>query len=60
VEAIIDLVSDWAGSREAAGVWYCTQPLAAFGGRTAESLVKAGEATALCSYLDSLGLGGFA
>jgi hypothetical protein len=60
VEAIIDLVSDWAGSREAAGVWYCSQPLAAFGGRTAESLVKSGEARALRSYLDDLATGGFA
>ena len=60
MEAIIDRVSEWAGSREAASVWYRVQPLAAFGGCTAESLVNAGQVRALRDYLDDLGMGGFA
>lgn len=60
MEAIIDRVSEWAGDREAASVWYRLQPLAAFGGRTAESLVKAGQAKALQDYLDRADDGGFA
>jgi hypothetical protein len=39
--------------------WYRAQPLATFGGRTAESLVKSGEATAPRDYLDHMALGGY-
>ncbi len=40
--------------------WYRAQPIAAFGGRTAESLVKTGQASALRDYLDHIAMGGFA
>jgi hypothetical protein len=57
---IVSRVSDWAGGKEQAMAWYRAQPIAAFGGRTAESLVKEGQAGALRDYLDHIALGGFA
>lgn len=57
---IISRVSDWAGGKEQAMAWYRAQPIAAFGGRTAESLVKDGKAAAVRDYLDHVALGGFA
>ncbi len=57
---ILTRVSDWAGGPAQAMAWYRSEPIPAFGGRTAESLVKSGEATALRDYLDSIALGGFA
>ena len=57
---IINRVSEWAGGKEQAMAWYRAQPLPAFGGRTAESLVKSGQAGALRDYLDHLASGGFA
>ncbi|KKX34358.1 antitoxin Xre/MbcA/ParS toxin-binding domain-containing protein [Rhizobium sp. LC145] len=57
---IIHRVSDWAGSERQALAWYRAEPLPAFGGRTAESVVKNGKAAALRDYLDHLALGGFA
>ncbi len=57
---IISRVSDWAGGKEQAMAWYRAQPLPAFGGRTAEALVKDGKAAAVRDYLDHMALGGFA
>lgn len=57
---ILSRVSDWAGGKEQAMAWYRAQPLSAFGGRTAESLVKSGQATALRDYLDHIAIGGYA
>lgn len=57
---IVSRVSEWAGGKERALAWYRSQPIAAFGGRTAEALVKTGKATALRDYLDHLAMGGFA
>jgi hypothetical protein len=57
---IIARVSDWAGGQRRAMAWYRAQPIAAFGGRTAEALVKDGNAAALRDYLDHLAQGGFA
>lgn len=56
---IISRVSDWAGGKDQAMAWYRAQPLPAFGGRTAEALVKDGKAAALRNYLDHMALGGF-
>jgi Protein of unknown function (DUF2384) len=53
-------VSAWAGGREQAMAWYRAEPIPAFGGRTAEQLVKSGQAGALRDYLDSVAMGGFA
>jgi ribosome-binding protein aMBF1 (putative translation factor) len=57
---IVGRVMDWAGSKEQGMAWYRAQPIPAFGGRTAESLVKDGKAAAVRDYLDSIALGGFA
>jgi DNA-binding XRE family transcriptional regulator len=57
---IIGRVTEWAGGKEQAMAWYRAQPLPAFGGRTAESLVKEGKAAAVRDYLDHMALGGFA
>jgi antitoxin Xre/MbcA/ParS-like protein len=57
---IINRVAEWAGGKQQAMAWYRAQPIPAFGGRTAESLVKSGQAGALRDYLDHIALGGFA
>ncbi|MER8884760.1 MbcA/ParS/Xre antitoxin family protein [Mesorhizobium sp. M0816] len=57
---IISRVTEWAGGKEQAMAWYRAQPLPAFGGRTAEALVKDGKAAAIRDYLDHMALGGFA
>ena len=57
---IIGRVSAWAGGKEQAMAWYRAQPIPAFGGRTAESLVKSGQAGPLRDYLDHIAMGGFA
>jgi hypothetical protein len=57
---IISRVTEWAGGKEQAMAWYRAQPLPAFGGRTAEALVKDGKAGAVRDYLDHMAVGGFA
>jgi uncharacterized protein (DUF2384 family) len=57
---IVDRVADWAGGKDQAMAWYRAQPIPAFGGRTAESLVKDGKAADVRNYLDHVALGGFA
>jgi len=57
---IVGRVSDWAGGERQALAWYRAAPLPAFGGRTAEALVKEGKAGAVRDYLDHVALGGFA
>jgi hypothetical protein len=57
---IIGRISAWAGGKEQAMAWYRAQPIPAFGGRTAESLVKSGHAGPLRDYLDHIAMGGFA
>ena len=57
---ILTRVSAWAGGGAQAMAWYRAEPIPALGGRTAESLVKSGQAGQLRDYLDSIALGGFA
>jgi hypothetical protein len=57
---IISLVQGWAGSPAQAMAWYRAEPIPAFGGRTAEALVKSGHATAVRDYVDHLATGGYA
>ncbi|MEI9990941.1 MAG: MbcA/ParS/Xre antitoxin family protein [Rhizomicrobium sp.] len=57
---VINRVSEWAGGKDQAMAWYRAEPIPAFGGRTAESLVKDGKAAAVRDYLDSIAMGGFA
>lgn len=57
---ILGRVAEWAGGKDQAMAWYRAEPLPAFGGRTAESLVKDGKAGAVRDWLDHVALGGFA
>jgi uncharacterized protein (DUF2384 family) len=57
---ILGRVVDWAGGEKQAMAWYRAEPLPAFGGRTAESLVKDGKAAAVRDFLDHVATGGFA
>jgi uncharacterized protein (DUF2384 family) len=57
---IISRVRAWAGGEAQAMAWYRSQPIPALDGRTAEALVKSGQATAVREYLDHVALGGFA
>jgi uncharacterized protein (DUF2384 family) len=57
---IVGRVTHWAGGKDQAMAWYRAEPIPAFGGRTAESLVKDGKAGAVRDYLDHVALGGFA
>lgn len=57
---IIGRIADWAGGERQAMAWYRAEPIPAFGGRTAELLVKDGKAAAVRDYLDHVATGGFA
>jgi hypothetical protein len=57
---IVARVRDWAGGEVQALAWYRCQPIPALDGRTAEALVKAGQAGAVRDYIDHIALGGFA
>ena len=57
---IIHLIQTWAGSAPQAMAWYRAEPIPAFGGRTAEALVKSGHAAAVRDYIDHLATGGYA
>jgi len=57
---IINRVLPWAGSVPQAFAWYRSQSLPSFGDRTAEDLVKEGQAEAVKSYLSRIAVGGYA
>jgi hypothetical protein len=57
---IVGRIAGWAGGEKQAMAWYRAEPIPAFGGRTAESLVKEGKAAAVRDYLDHVATGGFA
>ncbi len=57
---IIGRVQGWAGSPAQAMAWYRAEGIPAFGGRTAEALVKSGQAGAVRDYADHLATGGYA
>lgn len=57
---ILGRVMKWAGGEKQAMAWYRAEPIPAFGGRTAEFLVKEGRAAAVRDYLDHVATGGFA
>lgn len=58
--SILKSVESWAGDERAALAWYLGYRIPAFGGRTAEQLVKDGKAGAVRDWLDTVALGGFA
>lgn len=57
---IVGRIAGWAGGEKQAMAWYRAEPIAAFGGRTAECLVKEGKAAAVRDFLDHVATGGFA
>ena len=57
---IVGRIVDWVGGEKQAMAWYRAEPIPAFGGRTAEALVKEGKAAAVRDYLDHVATGGFA
>jgi transcriptional regulator with XRE-family HTH domain len=57
---IIARVLPWAGSVQQAFAWYRAQPLPSFGDRTAEDLVKEGQAEAVRRHLARIAVGGYA
>lgn len=57
---ILRRIEDWAGGPAQAMAWYRAEPIPAFGSRTAESLVKSGDAAALRDHLDRVATGGYA
>jgi hypothetical protein len=57
---ILRRVEEWAGGPRHAMLWYKSEPIPAFGGRTPEALVKTGYAASLLDYLDNIGTGGYA
>ena len=57
---VVGRIAGWAGGERQALAWYLSEPIPAFGDRTAEYLVKDGKAAALRDYLDHIALGGFA
>ncbi len=57
---VINRALPWAGSAPQAFAWYRAEPLPSFGDRTAEDLVKAGQAEAVKAYLRRIALGGYA
>lgn len=56
---ILEKIEPWAGSQNAAWVWYRTYPIAALGGLTAENLVVEGRTNELIQYLEHIREGGF-
>jgi hypothetical protein len=57
---IINRILPWCGSVMQAYAWYRSQPLPSFGDKTAEDLVKEGQAEAVKKYLSRIAEGGYA
>lgn len=57
---IIHRISKWAGGDEKARFWFRSEGIPAFGGRTAEALVREGRAVEVRDFLDHVAMGGYA
>lgn len=57
---IIHRISQWAGGDDKARYWFRSEGIPAFGGRTAEALVRQGRAAEVRDFLDHVALGGYA
>lgn len=57
---IINRVAQWSGGVGRAFAWFRSQPIPSLGDRTAEELVKAGQAAAVKAYLARIAAGGYA
>jgi uncharacterized protein (DUF2384 family) len=60
IAGIITAATELTGDRARAIVWFRHQPLAGFGGRTAEALVADGHADAVKQHIEMLRDGGYA
>lgn len=60
IQAILDKIEPWAGSRSSAWAWYQTHPISALGGLTAQQLVAEGRAYEVIAFLDHIHQGGYA
>ncbi len=60
VVEIISKITPWAGSEQLAMAWYRNEPIAAFGGFTAENMIVQGKPEAVRQYIEHITLGGFA
>ena len=60
VAEIVNRILPWCGSIQQAFAWYRSQPIPAFGDRTAEELVRAGRSEHVKSYLAGIAIGGYA
>lgn len=60
VVEILNRVSHWTGSDLQAYAWYRSEPLPAFGQRTASDLVAEGLAEAVKTHLSRIAVGSFA
>ena len=57
---LLERVMPWSGDFQTAYDWYCSRPIAGFGGKTAQDLVQEGRASAVEAYLDRIAAGGYA
>lgn len=56
---IIHRITEWAGGPAEARLWFRSEGLPEFGGRTAEALVNEGRSAEVRDFLDHVALGGF-
>lgn len=59
IAEIINAVLPLAGSVSHAFAWYRSQCLPSFGDRTAEDLIREGQAEAVKAYINRVGIGGY-
>ncbi len=57
---IINRVTEWSGSVGREFAWFRSQPLASFGDKIAEDLLKEGRAQDVKDYLSRIAAGGYA
>jgi hypothetical protein len=57
---LLDRVTPWAGTPRDAYQWFCSQPIAELGGKTAKEMVRAGRASVVQAHLDRIAEGGYA
>ncbi|MFO1210275.1 MAG: antitoxin Xre/MbcA/ParS toxin-binding domain-containing protein [Amaricoccus sp.] len=57
---ILGRVEPWAGGPMQALSWYRAERIPAFGGRTAEAMVKLGHAAAVRDLVEHVAVGGYA
>jgi len=60
IQAILDQIEPWAGSRSSAWAWYQTYPISALGGQTAQQLAAQGRAYEVIAYIAHIRQGGYA